>query len=216
MLQQAIHTNTLGYLGWEVDNLLKWDVHIRKLSRTILMNLATVHRLLCFELYWNVTLQNYGSTLHRLLLLLSFIQTISLHKKKGTYIQHISYSNQSIHTFKQITNLMVVKSKWFPTPFYSPLILIWHFIIHSSPGIMLDSLYCVCILCLIILWGLSISSDIERSYSSLILLRLRPLGERQFSKASLKHIGGVYYFLASCSEWITIVFHSSKVWKSDW
>ncbi len=34
-----------------------------------------------------------------LLLLLSFIQTLGLHKKKGTYyIQQISYSNQSVHT----------------------------------------------------------------------------------------------------------------------
>ncbi len=110
---------------------------------------------------------------------------LSVYIKRKEHIQHISYSNQSVHTFKQITNLMVVKSKWFPTPFYSPLILIWHFIIHSSPGIMLDSLYCVCILCLIILWGLSISSDIERSYSSWILSRLRLLGERQFSTANI-------------------------------
>ncbi len=95
-------------------------------------------------------------------------------------------------------------------------------IIHSSPGITLLSLCCVCILCLIILWGLSISSDIERSYSSLILLRLMPLGERQFYKT---HIFKTYwkcllflcimfiislhyvnYFLASCLLFPCIMF----------
>ncbi len=59
--QQAIHTNTSEfaiylnnerleevkserYLGLEIDSLLKWDVHVKTLSRIISMNLATLSR----------------------------------------------------------------------------------------------------------------------------------------------------------------------------
>ncbi len=63
-------------------------------------------------------LQNIDVCFYTILLLVSFIQTLSLHKKKGTYyIQHISYSNESTHTFKQITHLMVVKSAGSQPPF---------------------------------------------------------------------------------------------------
>ncbi len=59
--QQAIHINTsefaiylnnetlaevksTGYLGLQVDSLLKWDVHVKRLSRFISMNLSTLSR----------------------------------------------------------------------------------------------------------------------------------------------------------------------------
>ncbi len=59
--QQAIHTNTsefaiylnnerleedksAKYVGLEIDSLLKWDVHVKMLSRIISMNLATLSR----------------------------------------------------------------------------------------------------------------------------------------------------------------------------
>ncbi len=59
--QQPIHTNTSDfaiylnnerleevnsarYLGLEIDSLLKWDVHVKRLSRIISMNLATLSR----------------------------------------------------------------------------------------------------------------------------------------------------------------------------
>ncbi len=32
------------YLGLDIDSLLKWDVHVKKLSRIISMNLATLSR----------------------------------------------------------------------------------------------------------------------------------------------------------------------------
>ncbi len=48
--------------------------------------------------------------------MLSFIQTLSLHKKKGTYyIQHISYSNQSLHALSSKSQISWSLSPQVPT-----------------------------------------------------------------------------------------------------
>ncbi len=51
--------NSTIYIGLEIDTFLKWDVHVKRLSRIILMNLATLSR------SWSFLNQNELSTIYK-------------------------------------------------------------------------------------------------------------------------------------------------------